>query len=49
MWDTLFLEGYKIIFRIGLAVLQIYEKQVLPVDAHVHAWECRNVCVSVSV
>ena len=36
VWDTLFLEGYKIIFRIGLAVLQMYEKQV-----------CLCVCVCV--
>lgn len=35
VWDTLFLEGYKIIFRIGLAVLQMYEKQLLAImEAH---------------
>jgi hypothetical protein len=41
VWDTLFLEGYKIIFRIGLAVLQMYEKQVyalLCVGVYVFSW-----------
>jgi len=35
VWDALFLEGYKIIFRIGLAVLQIYDKELLAItEAH---------------
>uniref|UniRef100_A0A7S4PGE2 Rab-GAP TBC domain-containing protein n=2 Tax=Guillardia theta TaxID=55529 RepID=A0A7S4PGE2_GUITH len=29
VWDSIFLEGYKIIFRIGLGILELYEKQLL--------------------
>ena len=32
VWDALFLEGYKILFRIGLAVMQLYEKSLLRIS-----------------